>query len=200
MLVQTTSHPVRLCCSGVNPAFSAEELQYQLEATKAKFLFVHPAILQTALAAAKAVSLPNERIVLIQPPSNPNQPFATLDELISEGLRYPHQFVDRKFKPGEAKTKIAVSIRPRASFEPCRSHLSIDDSFTTRRLGPQGNPRCRSTLNRLFPLLIHFVVCCHSSLLAHCKYPPSRKDEQGVRPYCATGEEKVCSGEHFDKW
>jgi long-subunit acyl-CoA synthetase (AMP-forming) len=56
--------------SAANPTFSPEELQYQLEATKAKILFVHPSALQTGVAAARAVGLSDDRIVLIEPMSN----------------------------------------------------------------------------------------------------------------------------------
>ena len=98
--------------SAANPASSAEELQYQLEATNAKLLFIHPSALQTGLAAAKAIGLSNDRIVLIEPASNAKQLFSTLDEVIAEGLQQPKRFVDRQLKPGEAKTKIAVSTVP----------------------------------------------------------------------------------------
>lgn len=98
--------------SAANPTYSVEELQYQLEATNAKLLFLHPSALGTGLAAAEAVGLSNDRIVLIEPGSNVKQPFLTLDEVIQEGLQQPERFVDRQFKPGEAKTKIAVSTAP----------------------------------------------------------------------------------------
>lgn len=102
----TSGHSI---LSAVNPAFSAEELQYQLESANAKFLFVHPTVLQTGLAAARTVGLPNDRIVLIDPTPNTEQPFVTLDEVIQEGLQHPEPFVERQLKPAEAKTKIAVS-------------------------------------------------------------------------------------------
>ena len=111
-----TSCPCGLNCSAANPAFSAEELQLQLETTKAKILFVHPSALQTGLAAAKAVGLSDDRVVLIDPAPDGKQPFATLDEVILEGMQQPNRFVDRKLRPGEAKTKIAVSA---ASVHPC---------------------------------------------------------------------------------
>ena len=98
--------------SGVNPAFSAEELKYQLEATKARLLFVHPTVLQAGLAAAKAIGLSNDRVVLIEPASNVKQPFVTLDEAIQEGMQQPEKLIERQFKPGEGKTKIAVSATP----------------------------------------------------------------------------------------
>lgn len=96
--------------SAANPSFSAEELQIQLEATKTKLLFVHPSVLQAGLVAAKAIGLPTDRVVLIEPASGAKQPLLTLDEIILEGLQHPERFVDRRFKSGEGKTKIAVSI------------------------------------------------------------------------------------------
>ena len=96
--------------SAANPVFFVEELQQQLEAIKAKLLFVHPTALQTGLAAAKAVGLPNDRVVLIELVSNGKQPFLTLDEVILGGLQQPKLFVGRQLKPGKAKTKVAVSI------------------------------------------------------------------------------------------
>jgi hypothetical protein len=47
---------------------------------------------------------------LIEPASDEKRVFVTLDEVILEGLQNPKPFVDRRFRPGEAKTKIAVSI------------------------------------------------------------------------------------------
>lgn len=94
-----------------NPAFSAQELQHQLECTGAKLLFVHPSALKAGLAAARAVGLSDDKVVLIEPAPNANQGFITLDEVITEGLQHPKPFTDRKLKPGEAKTKIAVSVK-----------------------------------------------------------------------------------------
>lgn len=52
----------------------------------------------------------DDKVVLIEPASNGKLPFVTLDEVIQQGLRHPEPFEDRRFKLGEAKTKIAVSI------------------------------------------------------------------------------------------
>jgi hypothetical protein len=96
--------------SAANPAFSAEELQYQLEATGAKLLFVHPSALQAGLAAARAIGLSDDKVILIEPASNAKHRFVTLDQVILEGLRHPKPFTDRQLRPGEARTKVAVSI------------------------------------------------------------------------------------------
>jgi len=71
------------------------------------------------LAAANAVGLSNDRVVLIEPASNAKHPFVTLDEVIQEGLQYPERLVERQLKPGEGKTKIAVSATPFACASFC---------------------------------------------------------------------------------
>lgn len=106
----TPRSPCVLVPSAANPAFSGEELKYQLEATNAKLLIVHPSALQAGLVAAKAIGLSDDKVVLIEPASDAKQRFVTLDEVIQEGLRHPKPFMDRQLKPGEAKTKIAVSV------------------------------------------------------------------------------------------
>lgn len=64
------------------------------------------------MAAARAVGLSNDRIVLIEPASNGKQPFVTLDGVIREGLQQPGLLLERQLGPGEGKTKIAVSVAP----------------------------------------------------------------------------------------
>ena len=188
-----------LCSSAANPTFSAEELRHQLETTKPKLLFVHPTVLQTGLAVANAVGLSNDRVVLIQPVSNAKQPFVTLDEVIQEGLQQPGRFVERQLKPGEGKTKIAVSATPspvHCSVKmiewPVVLQLIVWDDGET-----QGIPACiiSSSLE-----LMDSIVCCDSSLLDNCECPTNGGYEQGVRSYRAAGEEEVYSGERFGQW
>ena len=52
------------CFSAVNPAYTAPEIVHQLNNTEAKCLFVHPALLDNALAAAEKAGLPKEKIFL----------------------------------------------------------------------------------------------------------------------------------------
>ena len=73
----------------------------------------------------------DDRIVLIEPASSAKQHFVTLDEAILEGLKHPKPFVDRKLRPGEAKTKIAVSTTPLHSIFSC---WVIDESLTVLQL------------------------------------------------------------------
>ncbi|RFU35301.1 hypothetical protein B7463_g1048, partial [Scytalidium lignicola] len=50
--------------SGSNPAFTVPEMVYQLQKTRAKFFFVQPNLIKTALEAAKQVGLPKSSIFL----------------------------------------------------------------------------------------------------------------------------------------
>ena len=96
-----THHP----SSGANPAYTAEELEYQLGATKARVLISHAGSLSVALAAAQKAGIPHDRVVLfdeIQGTTN-----VTVDTLVEEGLAQPQAFVERRLAPGEGKKKLA---------------------------------------------------------------------------------------------
>ncbi|KAH9834984.1 amp dependent CoA ligase [Rhodofomes roseus] len=93
-----------------NPAYTAGELQYQLETTKAKVLIVHGQSYSVAIAAAKAIGLSLDRIVLFDPLENSassSYKHLTVHELIKEGLERPQSYVERKLKRGEGRTKLA---------------------------------------------------------------------------------------------
>ncbi|CAE7221755.1 unnamed protein product [Rhizoctonia solani] len=103
------AHRLSLAVSCANPGYTEDELVYQLEATKAKLLFVHPASLQTAIAAAERVGLSTRRIVLLleaKPTTNVGD-FLNVDQLVREGLNSKPHFEEKRLAPGENKTKIA---------------------------------------------------------------------------------------------
>lgn len=58
-----------------------------------------------ALAAARAVGLTPDRVVLLAPETSHH---CTVDMLVRGGLAQKQQFRERTFKPGEAKTKLAL--------------------------------------------------------------------------------------------
>lgn len=91
-----------------NPAYTVEELIYQLRTTDAKLLIVHPWNLPTALAAAQRIGMAMDRIVLFNAEeSNTKYSHLTLQQLIDEGVKRPVPFIERRLKPGEARTKLA---------------------------------------------------------------------------------------------
>ncbi|KAI9462217.1 hypothetical protein HD554DRAFT_2206554 [Boletus coccyginus] len=78
--------------SGANPAYTPDELLHQIQATSAVLVITHPVCLRTAVSAARQAGVPDTRVVA----------------LIQEGLRMDRCFVERKLKPGEARSKIAL--------------------------------------------------------------------------------------------
>ncbi|KAL0951459.1 hypothetical protein HGRIS_008147 [Hohenbuehelia grisea] len=99
------SHRLGSVVSTANPAYTTDELLYQLETTKPVVLFTQADSLETALASARQHGLPNDRIVILDQSTHPS--FATLPGLIAYGLRQQTAFVERRLAAGEAKTKIA---------------------------------------------------------------------------------------------
>ncbi|KAI0772849.1 acetyl-CoA synthetase-like protein [Trametes elegans] len=89
-----------------NPAYTAEEVKYQIEATKACLVFVHPANLPVALEAARALKIPTDRVVTFD--SVPELDLTNIQDLVQDGLRVPQQFKELRLRPGEAKTKLAL--------------------------------------------------------------------------------------------
>ncbi|KAJ1299507.1 hypothetical protein OPQ81_006105 [Rhizoctonia solani] len=103
------AHRLSLAVSCANPGYTEDELVYQLEATKAKLLFVHPTSLKTALSAAKRVGLPTQRIVLFleAKPTTSVGDSLNVDQLAREGLNSKPNFEEKRLAPGENKTKVA---------------------------------------------------------------------------------------------
>jgi 4-coumarate--CoA ligase len=107
------AHRLGAIAAAANPAFSVDELVYQLNTIKAKLLVVHHSIFATGLEAAKLAGLSEDRVVVIPNRDEPApEGYQTLDELADEGNRlYPEPFFNESFlAEDEAKTKIAVSV------------------------------------------------------------------------------------------
>jgi len=106
------AHRLGAIAAAANPAFSVDELLYQLNTTKAKLLIVHHSTFSTGLEAAKLAGLSEDRVVVIPNGDEPApEGYQTLDELAEESsLLYPEPLFSESFlAEGEAKTKIAVS-------------------------------------------------------------------------------------------
>ncbi|KAF9496580.1 hypothetical protein BDN71DRAFT_1415424 [Pleurotus eryngii] len=102
-------HRIGGVISGANPDFTVDELAYQLEATKATFMFVYSdaQAVGTAVAAARRVNIPLRRVVLFGTASELSPKSATVDELARQGLLSRETFLERRLAPGEGKTKLA---------------------------------------------------------------------------------------------
>ncbi|KAK0543464.1 hypothetical protein OC846_004618 [Tilletia horrida] len=109
--------------SGANPAYTAGELKYQLEASNAKTLFTmeEPAALKVALEAAEKAGIPKERIVVIESPASlakkrgsRSDGLTTVSDLVEAGAKVLKKkgrgvlaSTRRKLGPGEGKQKLA---------------------------------------------------------------------------------------------
>lgn len=106
---QTLLYPILgfdvLRLSGANPAYTAEELEYQLTATKARVLLSHPGSLQVALVAARAAGLTPDRVIVFDSVQGAKN--VTVEALIQEGLSQRQAFTERQLAPGEGKKKLA---------------------------------------------------------------------------------------------
>lgn len=96
------------CDSTANPAYTADELLYQLTLTKASAIFVHSANLPVAEKAARDAGISSSRIAILDSPKGNAADYLTFDRLVSEGLAKLPTFEERKLSPGEGKTKIAL--------------------------------------------------------------------------------------------
>ncbi|KXN84605.1 4-coumarate--CoA ligase 3 [Leucoagaricus sp. SymC.cos] len=94
--------------SGANPDFSTNELFYQLQATKATVLIVHPDGLTVAEEAAKKHGLSSDRILVFNTAANASGiGKITVEDMVHLGRTHAPAFEERKLKPGEGKTKLA---------------------------------------------------------------------------------------------
>ncbi|KAK3298412.1 uncharacterized protein B0H64DRAFT_471706 [Chaetomium fimeti] len=73
-----------------NVAYSAEELEHQLRSSGAKALFTCVPVLETALKAAKAVGIPEDKIFIMDLPHHSQKPpFKTVDDFVEMGRSVP---------------------------------------------------------------------------------------------------------------
>ncbi|KAL2149836.1 hypothetical protein VTH82DRAFT_7512 [Thermothelomyces myriococcoides] len=73
-----------------NVAYSASELEHQLRSSGAKALFTCAPVLETALQAAKAVGIPEDKIFIMEMANQTTKPpFKTVDDLVELGRSLP---------------------------------------------------------------------------------------------------------------
>ncbi|KAI0827403.1 acetyl-CoA synthetase-like protein [Trametes gibbosa] len=100
------AHRVGGIFTGANPAYTVDELVYQIQTAKASVLFVYPEALKDGLAAARIAGIPDERVILYAAGSGGTR--LSIEDLIAEGLGQPRHWVEPRLQPGEGKTKIAL--------------------------------------------------------------------------------------------
>lgn len=92
-----------------NPAYTISDLDYQLRITHAKALVLHPWILNVGLAAAKAVGLSLDHIILFDIADGNDTPLAymTVSQLVDEGQATRKSFTERRLGQNEGRMKLA---------------------------------------------------------------------------------------------
>ncbi|KZT64334.1 acetyl-CoA synthetase-like protein [Daedalea quercina L-15889] len=114
-----------------NPAYTASDLEYQLNITDAKLLVVHPWNLAVAHAAAKAVGLHLDRIILLDVAGSSKSSFAhpIVSQLVDEGSAESQSFTERRLGPNEGRTKLAyINLSSGTTGKPkavCISHSAV---------------------------------------------------------------------------
>lgn len=95
--------------SGANPDFHVNELVYQINETKPKLVITIPECLETTEKAIKVAGMTSDRIIVFNVPSTDiSSDYTTVDELVAFGGESKIEIQERKFGPGEAKTKVAL--------------------------------------------------------------------------------------------
>ncbi|OCH94583.1 phenylacetyl-CoA ligase [Obba rivulosa] len=101
-------HRLGAIITPANPSYTKDELEYQLNITKAKAILVHPANYAVAVDAARTLGISPDNIILFDPlPDQSSRSSPTIYDLIADGLSQPPSYVERRLRPGEGKTKIA---------------------------------------------------------------------------------------------
>ncbi|KAI0667878.1 acetyl-CoA synthetase-like protein [Trametes maxima] len=105
-IVIWATHRLGGIVTGANPAYTADELVYQICTAKATVLFAHPDSLLVALEAAHIAGIPESRIALFD--YAPGSTHITVHDLVKEGLTQPQGYVEERLKTGEGKEKLAL--------------------------------------------------------------------------------------------
>ncbi|KAF9046777.1 phenylacetyl-CoA ligase [Panaeolus papilionaceus] len=104
------THKLGAVISGANPDFTSSELLYQLQATRASVVVVHPDALSIAVSAATQAGLSKDRVIVFDIPDLSREVYdthETVGSLIEFGLRNQTMYAERRLSPGEGKTKLA---------------------------------------------------------------------------------------------
>ncbi|KAI0808848.1 hypothetical protein GGR55DRAFT_187993 [Xylaria sp. FL0064] len=85
-----TVHRLSGIVTPANAMYSAGELEHQLKSSGSKALFTCPSLLDSALKAAQASGIPEDKVFLLDIPGQARDPqFKTIEDLITEGRSLP---------------------------------------------------------------------------------------------------------------
>ncbi|KAK4649251.1 uncharacterized protein QC761_117270 [Podospora bellae-mahoneyi] len=157
-----------------NVAYSAGELEHQLRSSGAKALFTCVPVLETALTAAKAVGIPDDKIFIMDAPVHSKKlPYKTVDDLIQLGQSVP-ELEPLKWVKGQGERQVAflcyssgTSGLPKAVMISHKNVIAntmqfcIYDSVSREKLGVE----TQTALGLLpFSHIYGLVVIAHSSV------------------------------------
>ena len=151
------------CGRTANPTYTAEELSYHLELTKARMVVADPPTISIALEGARASGISPADITSFDPVLGGACP--DMQSLIALGSREHRQYREQRFSAGEGKRKLAF--------------LSFS-SGTTGKPKVIGGP----SLSHLRLLLTHSSGCHGLALQYHRTYrtssplPPTERHQQ----------------------
>lgn len=104
-------HSYVIAGRGSNPEFTANEVFYQINETKATLMILHPDCYSVGLDAAKKAGLPNNRVILFDVEGKTTKEMKeehdTIGLLIDLGTQQKQQYEQRKLADGEGKSKVA---------------------------------------------------------------------------------------------
>ena len=93
------------CGRTANPTYTAEELSYHLELTKARMVVADPSTISIALEGAHASGISPAYIISFDPVPEGTCP--DMQSLIALGSREHRQYRERRLSAGEGKRKLA---------------------------------------------------------------------------------------------
>jgi 4-coumarate--CoA ligase len=100
------AHRLGAIAAAANPAFSVDELLYQLNTTQAKLLVVHQSIFAVGLEAAKLAGLSEDRVIVIP---NGDEPAPKVIRLLMSSLRRAVAYTPSP----SSKTRSWLKTKPR---------------------------------------------------------------------------------------
>jgi len=100
-------HKLNGISSLANVAYSAAELEHQLRTSGTKVLFTCAAVLETALKAAKAVGITEDKVFIMDLPGQTNPgSFRTVDDLVAQGRSLP-EIEPLRWPKGQGERQVA---------------------------------------------------------------------------------------------